>query len=287
MILSKKTLEKLRILINEETQYRSGPLLVEFFNDLGFNNVYGQGFPSRWFYTDEKLSIINGTADLDKCIKKLFAPINFIGNYDKLDKHIFELNQYMAYDKWKVLRIGADITFKKVDKIEIDNPKYDSELSEDAFLNSEFKDVNIEKLLLNDALTEIINCRLEEVKRCIKIDTPLSVIFLCGSILEGVLLGVALKFPKEFNQATSSPKDADGKVKKIHNWTLSNLIDVSCEIGFLNYDVKKYSHVLREFRNYIHPFEQMSCGFNPDKHTAKISWQVLKAALNQLTNSRV
>lgn len=58
MILSEKTLEKLRVLINEDTEYRSGPKLVQFFNDLGFQDIYGQGFPSRWMYTDEKLNVI-------------------------------------------------------------------------------------------------------------------------------------------------------------------------------------------------------------------------------------
>jgi hypothetical protein len=61
LILSKKVLEKLRLLINEETQYRKGFELVEFFNRLGFNDSYGNGFPSRWIYTDSKLEIINGT----------------------------------------------------------------------------------------------------------------------------------------------------------------------------------------------------------------------------------
>ena len=46
MILNNKTLEKLQKLINEEIEYKSGPQLVQFFNSLGFNDVYGQGFPS-------------------------------------------------------------------------------------------------------------------------------------------------------------------------------------------------------------------------------------------------
>ena len=54
MILSHKTLEKLREIINGDNtkRYRSGPKLVEFFNRLGFRDTYGQGFPSRWVYTD-------------------------------------------------------------------------------------------------------------------------------------------------------------------------------------------------------------------------------------------
>ena len=79
----------------------------------------------------------------------------------------------------------------------------------------------------------------------------------------------------------------DGKVKQFPDWTLNNFIDVAHEVGLLAEDVKKYSHTLRDFRNYIHPYEQMSSGFNPDKYTAKISWQVLKVALFQLASNTV
>ena len=51
---------------------------MRFINNLGFSDTYGQGFPSRWVYTDAKLSQINGTPELDKCIKILFSPVNFI-----------------------------------------------------------------------------------------------------------------------------------------------------------------------------------------------------------------
>lgn len=180
MILQDKSLEKLRLLINEETEYRSGRKLVSFFNDLGFNDSYGKGFPSRWVYTDEKLTQINGTPELDKCIKKLFAPVNFIGRFTKLDN-----------------------------------------------------------------------------------------------------------FLKEFNQSKSSPKDIEGKVKQFQDWTLSNYIDVAYDVGLLMKDVRKFSHSLRDFRNYIHPYAQVSSGFNPDKHTATICWQVLKAAIYQLTENKI
>ena len=61
MKLCPKTIEKLRIIINEESEYRSGPQLVSFFNNFGFNDEYRQGFPSRWAYTQEKLEKINET----------------------------------------------------------------------------------------------------------------------------------------------------------------------------------------------------------------------------------
>ncbi|ULQ46240.1 hypothetical protein JN531_014180 [Flagellatimonas centrodinii] len=116
MILNPKTLENLRELINERTEYRSGPKLVQFFNRLGFRDAYGQGFPSRWAFTDERLGKINGTPALDDCIKAVFSPANFIGRIAELDAHIQEFNQYLAFDKWRVVRDGADISFKKLGK---------------------------------------------------------------------------------------------------------------------------------------------------------------------------
>lgn len=285
MILQRKSLEKLRLLINEETEYRSGPELVQFFNDLGFDDSYGQGFPSRWMYTDEKLAKINGTPELDKCIKNLFSPQNFISRIKELDNFIKDFNQYLAFDKWKIVRNGIEITFTKLDHIDIDEPT--PALSEDDFLKREFQEIPLESIGLDGTITEILKLRVDEIEKCLSADAPLSVIFLAGSTLEGILLGVALKYPKEFNQSKSSPRDKDGKVKQFPNWTLSNFIDVAYDVGLLSEDVKKYSHSLRDFRNYIHPYQQMSSKFNPDKHTAKISWQVLKAALFQLSKNKI
>jgi hypothetical protein len=284
MILNSKTLEKLRLLINEETEYRSGPLLVNFFNELGFKENYFQGFPSRWIYTDDKLKKINGTPEIDKCIKKVFAPVNFIGRFDELDKYINEFNQFLAFDNWKVVRVEKEIVFVKADKINFETK---TEIKEDDFINREFEEISIDKLGLDSIVSESLNLRFDEIKKGINSIVPLSVIFLSGSSLEEILLGFASKFPKEFNQANSAPKDKEGKVKSFHEWTLSNFIDTANEIRFLKEDVKKFSHVLRDFRNYIHPYEQISKNFNPDIHTAKLCWQVLKVAVIQLSKNNV
>lgn len=285
MILNQKSLEKLRLLINEETEYRSGPKLVEFFNGLGFNDSYGQGFPSRWMFTDERLSKINGTPELDKCIKRLLNPVNFIGQISVLDAHIQELNQYMSFDKWKVVRHDTIITFKKIDKIELHDNNITPSVSEDEFLDKEFHEINLTKLQLDSHVIQVLEQRFEEMKQCLNSKASLSVIFLAGSSLEGILLGIALLNPKKFNQAKSAAKDKDGKVKQLPSWTLAQLINTSYELRLIGEDVKKFSHSLRDFRNYIHPYQQVSTKFNPDVNTAKICFQVLKAALFQLNKN--
>lgn len=286
MILQQKTLEKLRDMITHETEYRSGPALVSFFNSLGGRDVYGQGFPSRWIYVDNKLASMNGTPDLDKCIKKLLSPVNFVARFKDLDKLITDFNQYLAFDGWKIIRELKEIRFEKSTEKDFDAAEVISEIKEDDFLKKEFSEISLEKLGLDSFITEILQLRLDEIKKCLGINAPLSVIFLSGSTLEGILLGIASKFPKEFNQSKASPKDKEGKPFQFHQWTLSSFIDAAFEVGLLREDVKKFSHSLRDFRNYIHPYEQMSSRFNPDEHTAKISWQVLKAALFQLSDQK-
>jgi hypothetical protein len=285
MKINDKSIEKLRILINEETEYRSGPKLVEFFRDLGFNDSYGQGFPSRWKYTDDRLYKINGTPELDKCIRKLFNPVNFIGRISELDKHIQYFNQYLAFDKWQVVRNDTEITFRKAEKVKLHDDK--AEMKVDDFLEKEFEDISLDNLGLDGVITEILKIRFNEIKRCLSAKTNLSVIFFSGSSLEGILLGIALKYPKNFNQANSAPRNIEGKVKQLPEWTLSQLIDTAYEINLLKEDVKKFSHALRDFRNYIHPYQQVSSGFNPDHHTARICFQVLKAAIYQLTTNKI
>ncbi len=284
MILQEKTLEKLRQLINEETEYRSGPKLVSFFNDLGFNDNYGQGFPSRWIYTDDKLSLLNGTPELDKCIKKLLAPVNFIGKFEELDKFILEFNQFLAFDNWKVKRDNKKIYFQKTSDDDLDTFSYESSEKENDFLEKQIDEISIYKLGLDGMITDTLNYRFEEIKKCLSNQASLAVIFLIGSTLEGILLGVASKYPKEYNQSKAAPRDKEQKVFQFYSWTLNNFIDVAFDVGHIKKDVKQFSHVLRDFRNYIHPYQQMNERFNPDKHTAAICWQVLKAAIFQLSN---
>ena len=154
---------------------------------------------------------------------------------------------------------------------------------EDEFLKKEFKEISISALKLEGIITGILEQRLEEIKKCLNSKAALATIFLCGSTLEGILLGVATSNSQTFKSAATSPKDKNGKVLQFDKWTLNNFINVAKEIEFLNEDVKKFSHVLRDFRNYIHPYRQASQQFNPDEHTAKLCWQVLKVAIFQIT----
>ncbi len=289
MILSQKSLECLREMINEKTTYRKGPELVRFFNQLGFNDVYAQGFPSRWAYTDEKLEKINGKPELDKCIKMVFDPAEFISRVDVLKSCLEEFNDYLAFDGWRVEVKNTGVEMHKATGPDIESQLKEykvsnNDISESNFLKVEIEEINISQICVEEVLKPVLEMRMSEMKSCFKAKAFLSVIFLAGSMLEGILLSLANQNQRLFNQSAAAPKNKEGKVKPFHEWTLNDLISVSHNIGILKSDVAKFSHVLRGFRNYIHPYQQMSERFYPDENTAKICMQVMKGALLQISH---
>ena len=160
-----------------------------------------------------------------------------------------------------------------------------SESTDSDFLNQEFDVSNIENLPVGHEVVEILQHRISEAQVCLSAGAHLAVIFLCGSVLEGALLGLAISQPERFNRSNACPKE-DGKPKQFHRWSLSDLINVANETGFLKDDVQKFSHGLRDFRNYIHPYAEMTSEFQPDEYTAKLCFQALKAALADLSGQR-
>ena len=150
------------------------------------------------------------------------------------------------------------------------------------FLSREFTLPSVENLPVEPQVVSIIEARLKETQVALEAGAYLSVIFLCGSVLEGVLYGAAQKEPAKFNQSAAKPRN----VKYFHEWTLANFIDAAHDIGLIDLDVKKFSHGLRDFRNYIHPQQQLAQGFTPDEHTARVCFQVLRAALASIAGER-
>ena len=207
----------------------------------------------------------------DDIVGKLLGVLLDVWKYNNTDNNPLIINRY---NECRII----------INRLLGDHPKAID--TQNDFLIYDFGDFSLNNLGLDPKLIPIIEGRIKEAKVCLKNNLSLSVIFLCGSILEGILLAMANKHPKEFNQCNCSPKDKNSKVKSFQEWTLANLIDASCEIDLLGLDVKNFCHVLRDFRNYIHPLQQLSCGFNPDEKTAQICMKVVEAAIADVKNKK-
>ncbi len=281
MIIEEKTIDKLAEVICGDGRegYRSGPQLVKFFNALGFSDRYQQGFPTRKTYAIDRISKINGTPELDKCIKASFDPREFAERILVLDELIAKFNIYLEFDGWHLKRNGSHIVFEKATNISALDKQPDS--TEEIFLMRQFPNPKLDTLNIESNLKVILETRLEEVARCFTSCCSLSAVILCGSILEGILLSIALQNTSKFVESKSAPL-AQGKVKNIMDWRLVDLIQVSYEQQFIDQDIWKFSSIMREYRNYVHPYAQSLSNFSPTLHTAKICYQVVLGTIGQL-----
>lgn len=147
MELDKITIQGLAKIIAgdpDELIYRSGSNLVDLFNEYGARDTYGQGFPTRWRYAEEKLNIINGTKYLEKLILHLIDERNFLHtNFDN-STTMESINKLIKYNKYKIIEIDGlyaiegslveeDVTSVEVEFKEVQN-KLISELQKAKYI---------------------------------------------------------------------------------------------------------------------------------------------------------
>lgn len=84
------------------SRYRSGPNLVRLFNDYGSNDEYGQGFPSRWQYAENKLRELNGTPALAALLCEVLDPREFMDSDCAPEPAIEYINQRLKYDGYEI-----------------------------------------------------------------------------------------------------------------------------------------------------------------------------------------
>jgi hypothetical protein len=135
-------------------------------------------------------------------------------------------------------------------------------------------------------LNEELARRWREAQRCIHVEAFTSAIIMMGSILEGLLLARAQSSASQAYQSSRAPRDNKaGKSPAIQDWSLSALIDVATDIGWLKTDRGKFSHALRESRNVVHPWQAVMTKANFDEATCKTSWHVLESSVSDLMGS--
>lgn len=134
-------------------------------------------------------------------------------------------------------------------------------------------------------LKEELDRRWREAQKCVHVEAFTSAIILMGSVLEGLLLARAQLAASTAYQSSRAPKDKTGKAVAIQDWTLSALIDVATDTGWIKTDRGKFSHALRESRNVVHPWQAVMSRANFDAATCKTSWNVLDASVADLIQS--
>jgi hypothetical protein len=214
-------------------------------------------------------------SNLKAVVLRLADPREYRGNEQQVSQAVRKLNEILMVEGLNIELEGItprlrEITPQFVPQSEEPELK---PLPPPDFLN----------LKLDLGLGEVLSDRWGQAQKCLNAGAYLAATIIMGSMLEGMLLATVQRFPKEANQCTSAPQDQrTGKVRYFAEWTLADMINVAHDLGWIDLDVKKFSHALRDFRNLIHPYQQMVAKTFPDQDTCEISWLVVQAAANDL-----
>lgn len=139
---------------------------------------------------------------------------------------------------------------------------------------------NFAKLVSDVDLVRVLSNRWTEANLTFEAGAYLSTVILLGSILEGVLLDKVEQNPAQASSSPKSPKDKSGKPLPFKVWKLQSLIEVCHDCGWLKKEYKDFSHVVRDYRNFIHPNKERQEGITFSESICKVIWEVVSASLN-------
>ena len=110
MKISNKVIEPLGKLIAGDTgvaPYRSGPELVQFYNECGYDDVYGEGFPSRWRYSSDRVFNANDTDGLRIILEEFVDPRRYDGDENITSRIVEVINKLIKIDGYALIKNGA------------------------------------------------------------------------------------------------------------------------------------------------------------------------------------
>ncbi len=85
---------------------KKGRELVDFFVEFGADDVYGEGFPSRWQYTENQVREFNNTATLKSIIENSVNPRDLMGLGSDVPEIINSINDYLKVDGYELKKVG-------------------------------------------------------------------------------------------------------------------------------------------------------------------------------------
>jgi hypothetical protein len=260
---------------NDGPRYREYWQLPLFFRDAGWHDVPEcDGYRKAW--TLDRLRERRGDgAAIEKVILRLADPRAYQQDPEAAQRAVARLNSFLSLEGWRVVLEGARPKVVPVTPA----------MSTPASPAPAILKTDISTLVRDPQLAMILRHRLDEATTCRESGAHLCAVIMLGSVLEGVLLDFAMQRAKAACGCSAAPKDPKTKkTKPLDKWTLNEFIDVAYACGWIQHPAQKFLHYLREYRNFVHPNEQLKIGYTPNLDMVTVCLDVVNMALNELGN---
>lgn len=130
----------------------------------------------------------------------------------------------------------------------------------------------------DDNIRKIIERDYDEIQRAYNSKCWKSVIILCGGAIEAILTDLLISNEAYAKDSKSVPGKSD-----ISRWDLAELINVAVELKLVTSGIEKLSHPIREYRNLVHPGNEIRNNLHFDAEEARISLEVLNIVHRDLS----
>lgn len=89
------------------TPYLSGPDLIAFFSQFGFDDQYGPDFGARRRYAETRIRDCNGQLKIGQVIEAVVDRRRFIGTLFDAQRVVEYLNQFLVHDGYAIFDVGG------------------------------------------------------------------------------------------------------------------------------------------------------------------------------------
>lgn len=138
---------------------------------------------------------------------------------------------------------------------------------------------DFKQLVHDEALAMIFTERWMESELCVSGKACLAAVIMMGSLFEGILLARVIADPQTASKSPAAPRKQGEKLRQFHEWTLAELINVAYSCGWLEMGSESFSHMLLNYKDYIHPWHHVAHSGRIGEWACTDNWGVVSYAV--------
>jgi hypothetical protein len=135
--------------------------------------------------------------------------------------------------------------------------------------------------LSDERIRRVLENYYSQAVKAYEVGSYLATLVACGSVLEGLLTFALLQRKDAAQNSSKACKDKKGIILPLEKWNLTNLVDVADDLNLIGKTAKQASWAVKEFRNFIHPYNMVTQSARPDQALAMSAL----AAVEEITRS--
>lgn len=277
-VLDHRTVERLAHLVCDpggpyERRVRD---LQDLLATAGWRDVpYDGGAKVAWL-CDALIERRTDLVEFERFLCRVCDPLEYDGGEPDADLHRSELNQILQPEGLHILlyKRRRPVLEPLDDETEQPVPTAPEDLAE-----------QLKRFLSDRQMLDLLLTRAEEAKACEEIGAHTMAVIAIGSFIEGVLFAVLV----ERDPALRKTGLTDARTRRRVNLDragLELLLDTAHQRGWIQLDARDFANNVRQYRNFVHPRNQLDRGLHPDGDTVMLCWAPVKAILNDLAASQ-